>query len=69
MGFSERPKPLTPVEQVRIWLVEGETLQTLARKIRTPAIKDEIQRQLVQQATEARAPKANLTTAVVCGGG
>lgn len=66
MGWGIREDPLTPAEQVERWRREGQTLQALARKIRTPELQAEIQRCLAQQAKEARAPKA--VTPVVTGG-
>lgn len=65
---GERPTPIPPAEQIWRWIHDdGETLQTLWAKIRTPAIREELKRQLEQQAKEARAPKV-VTTPVVCGG-
>ena len=65
---GERLHPLTPDEQVRRWLAEGETLQTLHRKIRTPEIRVEIDKQLAQQAKEARAPKPVVNPIIASGG-
>jgi hypothetical protein len=67
MALSERPHPLPPEEQIARWLHEGATLKELARKIRTPALKDEIAKRLAQQAKEATAPKP-VTTIAVTGG-
>jgi hypothetical protein len=69
MGLTDRPHPLTPAEQIERWRAEGETLQTLLVKIRTPAIRKELQRQLALQAKEALAPKAGVTNAAVIAGG
>lgn len=69
MGLTDRPHPLTPAEQIAEWRREGETLQTLVAKIRTPAIRAELTRQLAIQAAEAQAPKVVTTPVILSSGG